>query len=153
MCLSKAKRIKCKKDIVCYKLAFVSNHLQDNDFDIKTAVFKTLYQFEPIIFNKEESAIIKGIDIEIPTRYIENENGHSFEVSKEKRKTSIYGGMFHSYKKLWDAQIEANNEGFYCYVIKCTIPKDSILFKGKFCGRKSYASSKIVFNEVVYCNR
>ena len=149
MCLINSKKKSCNKDIDCYKLAYVKNHLSNTDFDIKTANFRTIYQNHDIVFNVEEVA-------ELPEEEycaLSFEDGHYFNFMASTNKgLKIDGGMFHSYKKLKDAVNAANREGFYCYVIECTIPKGSLLYEGEFDNVEAYASSKIRYNKIVYKN-
>jgi hypothetical protein len=57
---------------------------------------------------------------------------------------------FHSFKNRETAIRTAKSSTHYSYVLRCTIPKGSHYYEGKFGRARSLASNRIVINEIVW---
>lgn len=164
MCLGNAKRKLFRKTRTCYKIVYVKHHLCDRNFrDDEELTYCTKFQGYDIKLGTKDVAKTEKSEFKTGHKYIEVD-GHTIEVDyapkswnsyRSKEVMSIYGGMFHSFKRLKDAieEVCGEHEGaIISYIIECTIPKDAVVYSGFFNGCESYASSKIFYDKIVYCN-
>lgn len=164
MCLYNAKRKLFRKERTCYKIVYAKHHLCDRNFrDDEELTYITKFQAYDIKFGIEDVAETEVNEFKTGHKYIDV-GGHTIEVcytpksygsKPNKEIMSIYGGMFHSFKRLENAIDDVGDDydgRLISYIVKCTIPKDSVVYSGFFNGCEAYASSKIIYDEVVYCS-
>lgn len=121
MCLTKAKRIRFKKDIVCYKMLLI-----DYNFDLYSP-----YQHEKYFIGET-----KVIDSGVPN-FIDNAiTGNAIHTYKYKR-TAIRIAKQCYYSE--------------CCIVKCIIPKNSeYVYKGYFGPNRAYACQKLFLDKIIY---
>lgn len=164
MCLNKAKVITLEEDKVVYK---VFNKIKDGT--LISLFQKTICELsdEPI----HDELSIFDFELSNDGLYeLTNINGHNIATHKyENGEFDVYGGVFHSFEIYDDAVFVVNNtmdelcwhygEGTKNVVVKCIIPKNSqLVMVGSACYSQdfdavlvpSYASSDIIFKEIVY---
>lgn len=166
MCLNKAKVITLEEDKVVYK-AFTKKP----DGTLLTLYQKRYYELSDKPIHDELSKFdVYGREQDISSG-IMNINGHDFEVIHNNGECDVYGGMFHSFENYDDAVNVAASRRTTCslqywygigaknVVVKCIIPKNAQLvmegifpyeLNDKFFNAKSYASSDIIFKEIVW---
>lgn len=158
MCLYEAKRIKLKKDLTVYKVMhpitygsdcisflspFQNTYIELDENKVYTAEYNLYNLVKTDKFLNFSEMIINGHYIET---YPYIKNGKDF--------LKISSGVFHSFEREQDAFVECilltekwKNPPYL--VVECVIPKDSIVFKGKFKQCVSYASTQLKFIRTV----
>lgn len=134
MCLytNESKAVKTDTDIVCYKTVF----LDEKTMAIMSSVKYFTYNMGETHNEKNWTDCPKERSKDclryLPAAY------HEF---LKKFKYEVHIG-FHSFKRYWDAH--GAKHGSCAYILKCVIPKGSMVFTGKtYTGDDSYCSSSI----------
>jgi hypothetical protein len=125
MCLytNESKAVKTDRDIVCYKTVF----LDEKTMAIMSAVKYFTYNMSETYHEKNWLERAENLPVSC----------HEFL----KFKHEVHIG-FHSFKKYWDAY--GAKHGSCTYILKCVIPKGSMVFTGKtYTGEDSYCSNNI----------
>ena len=160
MCLTKAKLIKTKNDIVCYKVLKLVSPSTPNKFYspiIGRDFHQITYEYELNRTELQPYYIYPEYRIQSEKEYM----GKKFK----KGSITIGNGAFHSFKYEHTALKYAKRlsyDSFYAselygkicqyVVVKCIIPKDSrYIYRGKISGEhmRGYASSAITPIEIV----
>ena len=125
MCLytNESKAVEIDKDIVCYKTVF----LDEKTMAIMSAIKYFAYNMGETYNEKNWWGLAEDLQVS------------SHEFLKLKYEVNI---GFHSFKKYWDAY--GAKHGSCEYILKCVIPKGSMVFTGKtYTGEDSYCSNSI----------
>lgn len=125
MCLytNESKAVKTDTDIVCYKTVF----LDEKTMAIMSAIKYFAYNMGETYNEKNWRDYPEDFHVTC----------HAFL----KFKYEVYIG-FHSFKRYWDAC--GAKRGSCAYILKCVIPKGSMVFTGKtYTGEDSYCSNNI----------
>lgn len=122
---NKAIALKAKKDIVCYKVMYMSA--------VKNKVL-TIYQIFAYTLNKINPVITLVL---IPLRW-----GNS--------NIRIINEGYHSYIDIHSAKTYANMpDSIIRYIFKCIIPKGSIYYKSDSMGDSQYVSNQIIIKSIL----
>lgn len=124
MCLhtNESKAIKTETDIICYKTVF----LDEKTMAIMSAIKYFTYNMGETYNEKNWTDCAENKAMAF------YESNYKYEVHKG----------FHSFKKYWDAY--GAKHGSCAYILKCVIPKGSMVFTGKtYTGEESYCSNSI----------
>lgn len=149
MCLTKAKLIKTKNDIVCYKVLKLVSSSTPNKFYspiIGRDFHQIPYAYELNRTELQPSCIAPAIKSKKGVISVANGAFHSFKYERS---------AFNYAKRLsYDTFYASELNGKMCQyvVVKCIIPKDSrYIYKGKISGEhmRGYASSAITPIEIV----
>lgn len=127
MCLytNELKAIETNTDIVCYKTVF----LDEKTMAITSAIKYFAYNIGETYNEKNWWGLAEAEDLPA--------SRHEFL----KFKYEVHVG-FHSFKRYWDAY--GAKHGLCAYILKCVIPKGSMVFTGKtYTGEDSYCSNSI----------
>ncbi len=162
MCLTKAKLIQTKNDIVCYKVLKLVSPSTPNKFYspiIGRDFHQIPYAYELNRTELQPFCIAPEI---VGYRFIEKEY---MGMKSKKGVISVANGAFHSFKYersalkyakrlSYDSFYGTELDGKICQyvVVKCIIPKDSrYIYKGQISGEhmRGYASSAITPIEIV----
>lgn len=158
MCLYEAKRIKLDKDLTVYKVMhpltsgdncpsfttpFQNTYIELDECKVYTAEYNLYNLTKTDTFQNFSEMIINDHYIET---YPYIKNGKDF--------LKISSGVFHSFEREQDAFLECilltekwKNPPYV--VVECVIPKESIVFKGKYREYNSYASTQLKFIRIV----